>query len=63
MTTIYVEFTDSTESAIASVFSSQQDPKYYANQGTVDETDARYKAFYESLPAFAQEGFPVSQVG
>lgn len=42
---MFVQFTDSTETKIRSVFSCPQDPDTYPNQGAVDDTDARYVAF------------------
>ncbi len=43
--TIYVNFTNSAQTAIDSVFSGPQDETAWPNQGTVEDTDARYLAF------------------
>jgi hypothetical protein len=50
---MYVQFTDSTETAIASVFSAPQ-PATWLNQGTVAASDARWAAYYATLPASVQ---------
>lgn len=55
MTTIYVEFTDSTKTAISLVFGIPQDPEQYPNQGSVDSSDAIWKAYYDAQPAFTQQ--------
>ncbi|AIS96803.1 hypothetical protein BTHA_2670 [Burkholderia thailandensis MSMB59] len=58
MQTIYVQFSDSTETSICSYFSNPQDPDVYHNQGEVDLSDPRYKEFYASLPEFVQRDLP-----
>lgn len=58
MATIYVQFTDSKEAAISSVFSCPQDPDLYPNQEEMETSDNRYKAFYDSLPAVNQAHLP-----
>jgi hypothetical protein len=45
MATVYVQFSDSTETTVASVFGCPQDPDIYPNQAAIDDTDARYQAF------------------
>jgi hypothetical protein len=50
---MYVQFTDSTETVIASVFSVPQ-PAAWPNQGTVAASDARWAAYYATLPASVQ---------
>jgi hypothetical protein len=49
----YVQFTDSTETTIVSVFGSPQDQTVFPNQGTVEDDDPRYLAFMDpsSTPA------------
>ncbi|MFP1871898.1 hypothetical protein ACLEDV_08020 [Lonsdalea quercina] len=59
MTTIYVQFSDDSESEIVSLFGNPQDEKYWPHQGTVDISDARYKAYYEKMPEIARENWPV----
>lgn len=46
MTTLNVQFTDSSQKIIQSYFASEQDPSIYPNLGTVDATDPRWLAFY-----------------
>ncbi|MFP1728043.1 hypothetical protein ACLEDY_05375 [Lonsdalea quercina] len=59
MTTIYVQFSDDSESEIVSLFGNPQDEKYWPHQGTVDSSDARYKTYYENMPEIARENWPV----
>ncbi|HIE4193436.1 MULTISPECIES: hypothetical protein [Burkholderia] len=58
MATIYVQFTDSAETDVSSVFPCPQDEDLYPNQGEMETSDARYKAFFESLPAVSQTYIP-----
>lgn len=58
MATIYVQFSDSKETAISSIFSCPQDPVLYFNQGEIDTSDDRYKSFFNSLPAVNQANLP-----
>jgi len=53
MTTVYVQFTDATETTVKAVFGNPQDATAYPNQATLDSTDARYQAFVNpaSTPA------------
>lgn len=46
---VFVDFTDESQSVIRSVFSNSQDSELYPNQGEVDEADARFVAFLDSL--------------
>jgi len=55
METVYVQFADSTESAIVAYFAGPQDPAAYANLGTVDDTDPRYLAFLNPPETTAQK--------
>lgn len=41
----FVQFTDSTETKIITVFGCEQDATVWPNQGQVEDTDARYLAF------------------
>lgn len=50
MSDIYVQFSDSSESKIASIFCCPQDPTIWENQGAVDASDSRYVTYYDSLP-------------
>ncbi|WP_175908353.1 hypothetical protein [Burkholderia sp. BCC1640] len=49
MATLYVQFSDSTESKIVGYFASPQDESNYPNIGNVETSDARWAAFVESL--------------
>ncbi len=51
--TKYVNFTDSAQTAIDSVFSAPQDGTVWPNQGTVEDTDARYLAFTDPASTLA----------
>jgi hypothetical protein len=51
-TEINVQFADSSEATIVSVFAGPQDPEAYPNQGTIPSSDARYQTWYSALPAF-----------
>ena len=65
MTTVNVQFTDSTETKIQSVFSCAQDPTAYPNQASIAATDARYLAFIAPNPAAAAiaAGLTVTSTG
>lgn len=43
--TMYVQFTDVTQTAIGAVFSCAQDPEIYLHQGEVEDDDPRYVAY------------------
>lgn len=53
MTTVYVQFTDATETTVRAVFADPQDATTYPNQAAIDSTDVRYQAFVNpaSTPA------------
>jgi hypothetical protein len=57
---IYVQFSDSTDTTIVSVFSSPQSAAAYPNQGTVAATDARYTAYVSALE---KAGMPAPDFG
>lgn len=44
---VYVQFTDSSETAVQAVFGCPQDSKAYPNQATISDTDPRYLAFVD----------------
>ncbi|MFJ1214530.1 hypothetical protein [Burkholderia pyrrocinia] len=60
MTTLNVQFSDSAESKVVAYFSAQQDPAVYENLGTIEASDARWSAFYQSAGG-AQSGLPAPQ--
>lgn len=60
MTKVYVQFTDASETAVCSVYACPQDPVAHPNQGTIDESDARYQAFVN--PASTLAGAQAAQI-
>ena len=58
MTTINVQFEDSTEAMIVAYLDRAQDPSVYSNQGTVTTGDPIWKTYYDSFPPNMQEGLP-----
>jgi hypothetical protein len=55
---INVNFSDSTQTTIVAFFGCTQDASIFPNQGTVDASDARWKAFYEAQPIYARGLLP-----
>ncbi len=55
---MFVQFSDSTEATIVSLFGCAQDPKTFPNQGTVEADDPRYLTYYKGQPWFAQAEMP-----
>lgn len=51
MNTVFVQYADSSQREVVSVFGCQQDPDIYPNQGEVDDDDPRYLAFINPPPA------------
>lgn len=58
MSEINVSFSDATEATITSYFACPQDPGVWPNQGVMQSSDARWKTFYETLPANAAQFLP-----
>ncbi|WP_157642633.1 hypothetical protein [Burkholderia ubonensis] len=58
MSTINVQFSDSTEKTIVAYFSGPQSASAYQNFGTVDASDARWAAFYAAQGAQTQALLP-----
>jgi hypothetical protein len=58
MATLNVQFSDSTGATIMAYFASPQDPKAFANQGTVDTSDERWKAYYDAQLPMIQQYLP-----
>jgi hypothetical protein len=58
MTTIDVQFSDSTNTTITSYFSSPQDVDVWPNSGQLDTSDARWKTFYSAQSAEIQAVIP-----
>ncbi|MBU9661891.1 hypothetical protein KTF22_08300 [Burkholderia multivorans] len=55
---INVQFSDATEETIIAYFACAQDATIYPNQGVIETSDARWKAYYSALPAIMQAGPP-----
>jgi hypothetical protein len=60
MTTVFVQFSDATETQVVAVFGSAQDAVAFPNQAEVDETDPRYQAFVN--PASTLAGAQAAQI-
>jgi hypothetical protein len=58
MSTINVQFSDSTKSIIVAYFASPQDPDIWENLGEVDTSDARWKAYFDKQDASLQQKLP-----
>lgn len=54
MEMLYVQFSDTTETAIVAYFASPQNPSVYSNLGEISGSDSRYATFYDDLPAIIQ---------
>lgn len=55
MTTLNVQFSDGTHTAIITVFSAPQGPEYWPNCGTVESSDTIWKDYWEARDAFTQQ--------
>ena len=58
MTQIYVQFEDAKEGVIISCFGAQQDETVWPNQGVVDSSDLRWKAYYDKQAFTIQQMLP-----
>lgn len=58
MENMCVQFSDSSGSTIITYFGSEQSDSVYQNLGTVATSDARWKAFYDSVSPMVQ-GLPL----
>jgi hypothetical protein len=47
----FVQFEDSTEQRIISIFGCPQDSEFYPHQGELDEDDPRLIAYLEAVPS------------
>jgi hypothetical protein len=59
MTTLNVQFSDATNETIVSYFYSPQDPAAWPNYGTVEDSDPRWKVYYDAQPPNTQQYLPV----
>ena len=51
---MYVQFSNSAQAVIIAVFAGPQNATAFPNQGTVTASDARWAAYYATLPAAVQ---------
>jgi hypothetical protein len=58
MNKVNIQFSDSTQDVVIAYFSNAQDEAAYPNQGVLDLSDARWKAFYDSHTPFLQSLLP-----
>lgn len=58
MTTLHVQFSDLSKTAIISWFCGPQDSETYANLGTVESSSPIWKYYYDSLPLMISQGMP-----
>lgn len=56
MTTIFVQFTDESDTVIQNSFASSQDGTGTPNLGTVESSDPRWKTFYDMFPVWSRAG-------
>ena len=56
---LLVQFSDSTQETIIAFLPGLQDPVVFPNQGEVDSTDPRWKAFFHNLPDTVQASMPI----
>jgi hypothetical protein len=50
MTSIFVQFSDASQESVISAFSCPQNIEAWPNQGEIDSSDPRWKAYYSSIP-------------
>ena len=62
MTLLYVQFADDTEEVIISYFGSPNDPEVWPNQGTVEQSDPRWKTYWDAQPILIQRMLPLPTV-
>ena len=59
MQTIYVQFSDETESTVVSYFGGPQDEDAYPHQGPIDTSDKRWEDYVTAQPASIQKLLPI----
>lgn len=59
MSTVFVQFSDATETTVIAVFGCAQNASAYPNQASIDSSDARYQAF--ANPASTLAGAQAAQ--
>lgn len=60
---INVQFSDPSQAVVVTYLCCPQDPAVFLNQGTVKDSDPRWKAYYDSIPLFLQQSMPSPDVG
>jgi len=58
MTTIYVEFNDSSKTEIQVVFAGPQDQGAWSHLGDVDSSSSMYRDWFEAQPVSVQPSLP-----
>ena len=58
MQTIYVQFSDESESTVASYFAGPQDPEDHPHQGELAASEPRWASFYNEMPAIMKGSLP-----
>ncbi|MFV8809110.1 hypothetical protein ACNSPD_03390 [Yersinia enterocolitica] len=58
---IYVNFTDSDQTTIDSIFAGPQSPNEFDNLAEIDVRDSRYADYYNNLPLMGREGVAVPE--
>lgn len=60
MQTIYVQFSDETESTVVGYFGGPQDEDTHPHQGTIETSDQRWKDYVSAQPATIQKLLPAA---
>lgn len=58
MATVYVGFSDSTESTVVGYAAGSQSAETWPYQGAIDTSDARWQTYYSSKGTLSQDGLP-----
>lgn len=61
MTTLNVQFTDSSKATIESYFAGPQDGSVFPNLGTVETNDPKQKSYYDGMTATGVIGLPMPE--
>ncbi len=56
--TLYIQWTNETETSIQSYFSAPQDPEVWEYQGAIECADPRWADYYNAQPALIQQFLP-----
>jgi len=58
---MYVQFTDSSGTAVTAVFANPQDAGSFPNQGIIEVSDARYAEYFKAVPPLLQPFLPAPE--